>query len=219
LFSFLKSRHVQILTVLLLAQAALYYGRARAPERVPLVKELDEFPRQVEEWQFWREGVVDPEAVDVLKADDVLNRFYTRPGASGPTNLFVAYFKSQRRGVRPHSPKNCLPGSGWTPTTSTIAAIQVPGMSAPIEVNRYIVEKGPAKQVVLYWYQSHGRVIASEYRALLYSVLDSARSNRTDTAMVRIVVPVLEGEVAAADKEATEFVRSAFPSLVTYFPS
>ena len=51
--------------------------------------------------------------LDVLRADDTLNRIYRLRAAS--SYLFIAYFKTQRYGQSPHSPKNCLPGSGWEP--------------------------------------------------------------------------------------------------------
>ena len=60
-----------------------------------------------------REGVIEQDEKDVLRADDYLTRQYARRRTK-PANLFVAYFQSQRAGQTPHSPKNCLPGSGWT---------------------------------------------------------------------------------------------------------
>jgi hypothetical protein len=69
--------------------------------------------------------------------------------------LFVAYFQTQRTGKTPHSPKNCLPGSGWAPSQSGMIGIRVPGETEPIRVNRYIVSRGDNQDTVLYWYQAH----------------------------------------------------------------
>jgi EpsI family protein len=94
--------------------------------------------------------------------------------------------------------------------------IDVPGRGV-IRVNKYIVSKGEDKSVVLYWYQSHQRVIASEYAAKVYLVADAIRYNRTDTALVRVVVPVAGDEAAAMDT-AKRFVQGIFPSLGQFLP-
>ena len=93
-----------------------------------------------------------------------------------------------------HSPLNCLPGAGWQPLEKSYLPIQVAdasGMPSEITVNRYVIEKGLDQQVVLYWYQSHGRVIANEYRSKIFMVYDAARLNRSDAALVRVTSPKL----------------------------
>jgi EpsI family protein len=133
--------------------------------------------------------VIDQEDKDVLRADDYLTRQYAAaPGESA--NLFVAYFQSQRAGQTPHSPKNCLPGAGWTWSVADTIPVDIAGSAQPIEINRYIVSKGDDHAVVLYWYQSRDRVVASEYRAALFTAWDALRSNHTDTELVRVVTPV-----------------------------
>ncbi len=217
-FGFLKSRAVQIATVLLAAQAIGLYAVSRR-EDVPLARPLGNFPQQLGPWTMAQEGVVEKEVRDVLKADDLLTRTYYNPAVGSGANLFVAYFKSQRTGQMPHSPKNCLPGSGWVPSESDIVTVNVPGLGVPISVNRYVVARGEDKSVVLYWYQSRDRIIASEYRARLYMIADAIQYNRTDTALVRVVVPVTGNEAGAATKTAEEFVQSFFMTLKQYLPS
>lgn len=213
---FLGSRQAQTLTIVLILQAVLIYAGTRR-EAVPNPRPLSAFPAQLGEWRLVTEGVTDKEVSEVLRADDVLNRMYARGGTV--VSLFVAYFKTQRTGQAPHSPKNCLPGSGWTPSSAEVVGISIPGLSEPIRINRYIVAKGPNKSVVFYWYQTRNRVIASEYEAKLYLVLDSIRYNRSDTALVRVVVPVADGNEAAATETGAGFVRSFFAPLRDYLPS
>ncbi len=217
-FAFLQSRPLQILTVLLLAQATLFYGFT-GEERVPLVQPLGMFPIQTASWAMSEEGVVEKEVADVLKADDLLTRNYvSRDFGNIPANLFIAYFQTQRTGKAPHSPKNCLPGSGWAQLQSGSVEVPIPG-SAPITVNRYVVAKGESKSLVMYWYQSRNRVVASEYTAKIYLVLDSIRYHRSDTALVRVVVPVVEGKENLADAAAVSFIQSFFQDLKGYFPA
>jgi EpsI family protein len=153
---------------------------------------------------------MDQDVKDTLRADDYLTRDYVEaPGRIA--NLFVAFFRSQRAGQTPHSPKNCLPGSGWVWTVSDTIPIAVSGRAAPIEINRYVVSKGEERAVVLYWYQSRDRVVASEYQAAAFVAWDALRYNRTDTALVRVVVPV------AGDR--VEFVQAMFSTLRQFLPA
>jgi EpsI family protein len=214
----LQNKYVRILSVALLAQAALFYATSRG-ESVPAMRPLSDFPKEVSGWRMIKEGYVDAETQAVLQADDTLTRTYASPKFQLPPNLFVAFFKTQRTGKAPHSPKNCLPGSGWEQTRSDYLQVAVSGFAQPIEVNRYVVARGEEKSVVLYWYQSQKRVVASEYKAKIWTVADAIRYNRTDTALVRVVVPVQQNDEAAAEKVAVEFVQGFFGTLRQHLPS
>ena len=115
----------------------------------------------------------------------------------GAVGLYVGYHDSQRQGDTIHSPLNCLPGAGWQPLEQGRITVSVrdhgTARPAPIEVNRVVIGKGLDRQLVLYWYQSHRRVVASEYWGKVYTVLDAMRYNRTDAAMVRVITPVRDG--------------------------
>lgn len=215
---FLRSNAARILTIVLVAQAALLYGFSRS-EIIPEHTPLSNFPAHVGKWGQISEGVIEKEVQDVLRADDLLNRSYASPSHRVSANLFVAFFKTQRTGQAPHSPKNCLPGSGWVPSESNIVSIDVPGRSQPIEANRYIVQRGDNKSLVLYWYQSRDRVVADEYTAKFFVVADAIRYNRTDTALVRVVVPVPERGEPEAEQAAVAFVRAFFAPLRQHFPA
>lgn len=212
------SRQALVLSVMLLVQAAAFYGFSGV-ENVPATRPLKESPAQYNRWRLIQEGAIEQEILDVLRADDVVTRTYAQMDTGRVANLFAAYFRSQRTGQAPHSPKNCLPGSGWTPSASAFIRIPIEGLSEPIEVNRYIVERGEDRSVVLYWYQTPHRVIASEYEAKFYLVLDSIRYRRSDTALVRVVTPVTGGDEEAATQAAIDFVQSFFLPLREYLPS
>jgi EpsI family protein len=215
---FLRSKQAQILSAVLISQALLFYGLSRAEVR-PQNRPLSELPQQLGSWRMSVEGVVDKETQEVLKADELLNRGYVNPALRVEANLFVAFFQTQRTGQTPHSPKNCLPGNGWIQTISDTLNVQVPGRAEPMEVNRYLVAKGENKSIVLYWYQSRDRVVASEYMARFYTAADAIRYNHTDTALVRVVVPVVNNNDQAATDAAVNFVKDFFGQLRQHFPA
>jgi EpsI family protein len=159
----------------------------------------------------------------VLGVDDYLNRVYYRPDRAA-AGLYIGYYNSQRQGDSIHSPQNCLPGSGWEPLERSDLAIPVATAagSQDISVNRYLIQKGVDRQLVLYWYQSHGRVVASEYWSKFFLVRDAVRLNRTDAALVRVVVPIAGGDDSGegrAERQAVDFVKALFPQLPQYLPS
>ena len=213
---FFRSKAVRVVTLALVVHAVLFYTLSHG-EAVLLVRPLAEFPKDVDRWHMVQEGVIDEETMRVLRADDYLTRDYASNSERVPINLYVAFFRTQRTGQTPHSPKNCLPGSGWVPSSSSIVDVAVPGRGS-IQANQYIVSRGPARDVVLYWYQSHGRVVASEYLAKIYVVADALRYNRTDTSLVRIVVPVTSTDDDAI-RVAREFAASFFGPLAQFLPS
>jgi EpsI family protein len=214
----LSSRRARILTLVLLVQAGVFYGFSRS-EKIPARKSLADFSPEGTPWRMTEDVQMDQETLDVLKADDILSRVYTNKEDGRAATLFVAYFATQRTGKTPHSPKNCLPGSGWAPSQSGTIEIPVPGEHAPITVNRYVVSRGDNQSVVLYWYQARNRVVASEYAAKIFTVTDSIRYNRSDTALVRVIAGVDGGNTQRAVDTVVAFVQSFFQPLKQYLPS
>ena len=212
---FLQRRFVYALTLVLVVQTALFYTASHG-EATPLATSLVAFPLSVGSWHMQQDQQIDQDTRDVLKADDYLARAYLEEGAEA--NLFIAYFRTQRQGQSPHSPKNCLPGSGWEQIKSGRIDVPMAGAGAPIHINQYVVEKGQAQAVVYYWYQSQGRVIADEFAAKFYLVSDSIRHHRSDTALVRVWVPVAGGDPGRAEKVGTDMIQAFYPVIKGFLP-
>jgi EpsI family protein len=210
--------YVRVVAVLLLLEALAFYAFASRRETAPTVEPLVLFPSVIGDWLIYRDFPIDKEILDILKADDTLNRFYVNQSTRQLAGLYIAYFQTQRYGQAPHSPKNCLPGSGWEPVQEDFIFLRVPGWDAPIKVNRSVVQHGDEKSVTLYWYQSHNRVIAAEYAAKFWAVADSIRYRRSDTALVRIMVPVGPAGIDVAERTGAEFVQAVFPALLHQLP-
>ncbi len=217
MLNFLKSTPVRVATIVLLLQTVALYSSDR-PENVPPTPPLAQFPRSVGPWNLQQEGVVDEETQSVLKADDLLLRTYVENAGSRGASLFVAAFRSTRTGKAPHSPKNCLPGSGYTQVSAGIEQIPIASRT-PILVNRYLVAHGSNQDLVMYWYQSRDRVVADEFRAKFWLMADALRYNRTDTALVRVVVPVVDHDVNSVVQTARDFIQSTFGTLGHYLPA
>jgi len=215
----LSSRYARAVTVFLLVQGVVFYAVGLRAETTPPVVPLSTLANQLGSWQLYKEVQIDQETLDVLKADDTLNRVYVDPAKSASAFLFVAFFKTQRAGQSPHSPKNCLPANGYEPLESGPLEVAIPGRETPIVINRYLTARGDEKSVTLYWYQSHDRVIAGEFAARFWLIADSIRFRRSDTSLVKVVVPVRNNDADAATRTGVEFVKTLFPPLARQLPS
>jgi EpsI family protein len=215
-------RSLLIACCLLATGALLHAGRGRAKTigREP----LGNLPSAIDRWRGQAGPPLEAGTIAALGVDDFVNRVYVRPDVP-PVALYIGYYASQREGDTIHSPLNCLPGAGWEPLGHDRATLEVRATAqAPpsrIAVNRLVIRKGLDRALVLYWYQSHGRVTASEYwgRALL--VWDALRTSRTDGALVRIIAPIASAaseDAAASEHAATSFVQSIFPLLGRFLP-
>ena len=208
-----------LLVTALLAATGLYLQARHGKEVVPRSPEAASFPSQVGSWTGQDEPIA-PEILNVLGPGDFLSRIYTTPAAGVPyVDFFIGYFPSQSTGDTIHSPKNCLPGSGWTPMETSYLQVPLPGRP-PLRVNRYVIAQGSARDLVLYWYQAHGRTPPSEYWARLYLVADAIRMNRTDGALVRIITPIAQGETTGhAQERAIGFAQQVVPAIDNYIPN
>jgi EpsI family protein len=195
-------------------------------EEIPLKKPFVEFPvRLADRWEG-RDVAIEQKVLDVLKVSDYLMRGYVpikeargtgheaSPGE--PIWLYVGYYQSQRTGATYHSPKNCLPGAGWQFVDTSQVSLAVPE-GPVITINRAIIQKGLERELILYWYQDRGRVVASEYWAKGYMIWDAMTKNRTDGALVRVSLSVT-GTLEAADQQAVAFVKDLWRVLPEYLP-
>ncbi|HEY0376161.1 MAG TPA: EpsI family protein [Pyrinomonadaceae bacterium] len=189
-----------------------WVGEAKVSRR-----SLSEMPAQVGSWrQAGRDEHFDAQTESVLRADDYLSRTYTGPDGRA-ASFYVGYYATQRTGATYHSPLNCLPGSGWEMSEGAPVTIAPADGSPAFEANRYIVENGDERQLLVYWYQGRGRKVASEYWGKFYTVVDSIRLRRSDGAMVRVMMPVGRDEGATL-KAATDLAAQIAPVLPEFVP-
>jgi EpsI family protein len=188
-------------------------------DRVPPSAPLAQMPATFGDWTS-RDIPISSEVLEILGKGDFLNRLYQQKDrALPPVQLFVGYFATQRSGQSIHSPQNCLPGSGWTFLSSGVTSF-TDSTGKLYTVGEYLISDGRDKQEVLYWYQSHGRSIASDYKAKLLMLMDSIRLGRTDAALVRVITPMTMNEdQQTAHGRVVNFAKFVTPLLPAYVPN
>jgi EpsI family protein len=182
-----------------------------APNRPPLA----DIPLSFGDWGDAQEVPVPEQAVDMLAPDDMVSRVYRDRATGVPVELFITYYKSQFSDKNAHSPKVCLPGSGWAPVESKTIDIPVPGAAAPLSVNHYVIARGDSKALVLYWHQTHKDVVAGEYTLKLHRIINALRYHRTDMLFARMVTPLTDRQ--QAEDRAVRFAQQVYPMMLQQF--
>ena len=187
-------------------------------ENVPIRKAFLDFPMQVDEWKghsFPMKQIY----IDTLRFDDYLLADYQR-GTEPPVNLYLAYYRSQKKGRSVHSPSTCLPGGGWE--IKSMETLDLEGMESngsPLRVNRVLIHKGEHRQLVYYWFLQRGRILTNEYLVKGYLFWDTLMRNRSDGGLIRLTIPVSsESNLDHEEDLLREFVKSVNPFMTQYIP-
>jgi EpsI family protein len=177
---------------------------------------LSTFPKVVGKWSGDDQLFTTSDLMN-LGVDEYLMRRFSDGKES--IWLYIGYYKSQKEGAVPHSPRHCYPGSGFNPIKVDKVTIPVvyPG-KREIRPNRYVFAKGSEREVVIYWYQSRGRVIANEYEEKFYLIWDSIFRNRSDGALVRFSTRATVETEEVASKQLGTFVSQIYPFISRVVP-
>jgi EpsI family protein len=212
----MKSARFWTVVVLLATTAMLLHARGDT-DVIPASEPLRLLPRTIAGWSG-SDLQIDPEQLSVLGPGDFLSRIYTPSQGTQPIGLFIAYFPTQRTGATIHSPKNCLPGAGWTFESSRYLYVKDANGKLH-QVGEYVVAKGESRQFAIYWYQAQGRSVANEFMARSYLIANAVRQNRTDGALVRVTTPIdSRTGISAARVRAEAFSAQLFPKLSRFIP-
>ena len=219
----MKSTRLWAVVALMVFTALVVYVRGDV-DRAPAAEPLNEMPNRID-GRIATDVPLDAETLAILGDGFYLNRVYlpetdsasTSPGTE--VQLYIAYLPSQRTGQSIHSPQNCLPGAGWTIESSQVTRFSS-NDGKDYQANDNLIVNGAQTDEVLYWYQLHGRSIASDYRAKIDTLADSIRYGRTDEALIRVITPVVPGESRYTARERVlKFTRQVVDVLPAFVPN
>jgi EpsI family protein len=203
------------------------YHYLATQEVIPPRQSFQSFPDQLGDWFCPRREELGPEIRRNLGVTDYLICDYVRKDPSHHVAVYVGYHETQvrREGGGSsensiHPPKHCLPGSGWSIADHTLVRLELPGLPrGGALVNRLLIAKGSDRMLVYYWYYGQGRVIAEDWRKIVWLVWDRATAGRTDGSLVRFSVPVVRGDVEQSERDLRELAREIVDRLDSYVPT
>ncbi len=212
------SKKVTLTVLLLLAGTWFVLQNSSSVLSVPIKQSLANFPTQIAEWKFIHSSTSSDDVIEMLGVDDSIQFTYQNPAGKIIT-LYIGYYSAVGVTGAYHSPKNCLPGGGWG-----IDKIDLHNLATGIEgestsvVSEMLIRNADRYQIVQYWFQNRGRIIASEYWEKVYLVLDALSMKRRDGTFVRIMSTVQGTDFVAASEEAAAFSEQVMTLLESYLP-
>ena len=204
-----------IITIILLLSAAIANYAFSRPEAELPRRALREFPKVIGDWKAVNEQIIDERSMAILLVDDYIMRTYVN--AKGESvGLYIGYFKTQREGKQVHSPRQCLPGAGWSIAANKVYSLELQNYNPTrASVNYYLMQYGDRQEIYLWWYQGRGRIYANEYLNKLLLIWDSIIMRRTDGALVRVNMPAKD-DINHSLKTQTDFINLFAPLLSEY---
>ena len=205
--------------IILVVTIILSFSLSTRAELISKRKLFTDFPMKINQW----EGI--PSSIKLLLLEELKLTDYIMVNFTKPTgeriNFYSAYYNSQRAGESAHSPRTCIPGGGWRiKKINQIKLGNIQVNNKAMTVNRALVQHGPNRQLVYYWFQQRGRVITNEYYVKWYLFFDSLVKNRTDGALVRLTVPLpADKPDKYGDEVLQDFMSNIIPYLSEYIPN
>jgi len=207
-----RSRFILFYLLLLLTWACINLTSSAA---VPVIKPLSQFPAVYQEWRMISQERFSEVILSVLKPTDYLSRSYEGPRARR-IGLYIGYHDGGKESGEIHSPKNCLPGSGWQQVSTERMHLSTP--PGKISLIKAVYQKGESRELFLYWFQVQDKTLSDEYSLKLAGITNSIIHGRKDAAFIRISVPfeVDEHEAAAA---GVRFIQDFYPLIREFLPA
>lgn len=200
-----------LLVITLILVNLLRYSRVES-KRLPGFALI---PMQSGNWSG-QEYFFPDQTYELMKADaSTLRRYANSEGKE--LYLFISYFKSQKYGSQIHSPKNCLPGSGWKILSREKTRIKGSSGSSFL-VNRLLISDNQSKEIMYYWFQTRSGLVASELGLKLDLVINSLKRAPTDAAFIRINLPLNEVSEKEALVLVEDFLKDFQPGINEALP-
>jgi EpsI family protein len=152
---------------------------------------------------------LDEPTMHALNPTSYLSRTYSNGSLNA--ELFIAFYAQQRAGESMHSPKHCLPGAGWE--IWNYDTMRIPAAGQVYTVNKYSISRESERRLVLYWYQSRNRIIASEYLGKILLARDTLLQNATAASIVRVILP----DQPSSSEIARTFASEVIPQVQLCF--
>lgn len=181
---------------------------------VPMKEPFERFPVQVSRWRMTGESRLSDQVQSVLRATDVMLRQYVNPEGER-VELYVGYHDGARGTGEIHSPKHCLPGSGWHEVSSRRTELATP--AGGVNLVRAVYQKGDSRELFLYWYQVRDACLSDEYSLKAAQIGNSVLYRRRDASFVRVSIP-FQGDEARALATGERFVRDFLPAIRSFLP-
>jgi EpsI family protein len=181
---------------------------------VPINRSLKELPLSYKGWKMVSESIFDENILEKLRPTDYVLRRYVG-SEKIPVYLYVGYHGGGNNSGEIHSPRHCLPGSGWLKIKED--KISINSESGKINLVKAIYQKGEEKELFFYWYKVRGETLSSEFALKFTQIINSMLYRRKDAAFIRVSVP-FESDENIASSVGIKFIKDFYPVIERFLP-
>ncbi len=199
--------------LVLLAGAALFMSFHKDLE-VPLARPFEEFPVAHKGWRMAAQSNLSDDILNLLRPTEYLSRRYVREDGQY-VDMYLSFFDGSPEGGRIHSPRNCLPGGGWTELSSERIEMSINGEA--VNLVRAVYGSGESKEVLYYWFAMRGQTISDEISLKLAEITGSIFHRRRDQSFIRISVQD-RNDVGVTQKWIEDFLVDFYPVIGEFLP-
>jgi len=170
---------------------------------------LDSFPLEFDGWVGVQE-TIPTYVINQLNPSGIFAANYANSDGAR-INLLIDYFSGNDPGG-PHSPRNCMPGSGWVFVSESERLINLGDHT--ITTVRFIMQLGESKRIMDFWYVTKYGETANDYTFKFYKMLSSLTLQPTDVAFIRFFAAADSISLASLD----HFEQASLPLIYERLP-
>ncbi|MEA3333065.1 MAG: EpsI family protein [Pseudomonadota bacterium] len=208
------SRYYRFFIVYVLLFGAIFFVYFHEDVLVPVNRPLVDIPTRLRNWRMLSQARFDENILAVLKSTDYLSRVYIDEERNR-VSLYLGYHGGGPESGPIHSPKHCLPGSGWQLFSTKEKELSLEG--GQVSMVQAVYQNGDARELFLYWFQVRGESITNEYILKFTEIKNSILYNRRDSAFIRLSVP-FEGDPGAVVALGERFLKDFYPEISAVLP-
>ena len=150
-------------------------------KKIPLSQALSD----INGWVMRGYTPLDPTIVKALELDDYINQNYSNGNKS--ISLYIGYYLTTKKVGAAHSPLVCFPGQGWVVSNTKDESLTIGGHH--LQLASMVIDMGPRKELVLYWYQSFDKTSSGTFLQKIYALrakfLNRGEENSIESSAVR----------------------------------
>jgi EpsI family protein len=186
----------------------------RAPTSNPVKKQmpLAQALSNINGWAVNGNTPLNPNIIKALDLDDYVNHTYSN--GNNTISLYIGYYLTTTKVGAAHSPLVCFPGQGWVLSNEKQRAVAVG--KRHIHVTSMAVNRGDARELVIYWFQAGNKTSPGTFLQKLHGLQNKLFEGREDNAFVRISAPLNNTSEKEAFALITDFIGAFYPRFLWY---
>jgi len=186
----------------------------RTPSSKPVSKQvpLSQALSDIKGWAMKGYTPLDPIIVKALELDDYINHNYSN--GYDTVYLYIGYYLTTKKVGAVHSPLVCFPGQGWVVSNTKDKSLTIGGHN--LQLTSMVIEMGPRKELVLYWYQAFDKTSSGTFLQKIYALWGKFLNRGEDNAFVRISISMEKQSIEKTFITGMEFINAFYPRFLKY---